>query len=388
MIDVVIAARNEAAMLGACLQAIQRDAAGGDVQVIVVDNGSTDATADIAAAHDARVLREPAPNVSAARNRAIASGTGDLIALLDAHCVIERGWLRAMRSRFDDPSVAMCQGRLEHRALDPRLDAYVRTTPRFAHAALLDDTIYGRFNLYPWALSGNTMVRRSAIEAAGGFDRTLLACEDVDLGWRVIMQGLQIVSAEDAVATHWDPSPWRRAFAKSWRYGRAAAQLARAWSAHGASKTLRPRKLLGPSFTETALRVCYAAGHWFEAIALAMRAADAPSVREPLRVSSERRVSFAWDGEARLRISPNVVFWNARDETIVVHGSQRARFVLEGASRAIWRDLAAGYARERVVRSLAGTFGIHERTAVADVDDFIDELVAAGVLERQISLGP
>ena len=101
LVSVVIPARNEAGHIAKVVQAVrsQRSAAG-EIEVLVMDDGSTDATADEARAAGARVvsLRPPGErgNAASARNRGAAESHGDPIIFLDADCVPDDGWLAAI----------------------------------------------------------------------------------------------------------------------------------------------------------------------------------------------------------------------------------------------------------------------------------------------------
>jgi glycosyltransferase involved in cell wall biosynthesis len=99
-VSVIIPVRNEATSIETTVAAVlaQREP-GVEVEVVVVDDGSTDGTAGVAEAAGARVLRLPGRpdggNPAAARNRGAEVGTGDILIFLDADCTPAPGWLRA-----------------------------------------------------------------------------------------------------------------------------------------------------------------------------------------------------------------------------------------------------------------------------------------------------
>ncbi len=378
-VNVIIAARNEAAMLGECLQALQKqDYPAEQVTIFVVDNGSSDDTSKVAAHYGCRVLSHPQPGAAGARNLGVAAGSGDLLAFLDAHCVVSTGWIRQMADTLGDADVGACQGAIVSRGLDSRVDAYVTSSARLSNEGVLDDTVRAKYNLYPWILSGNSMVRRDVFTSIGGFNPHLSACEDVDLGWRIVLAGFRLVYANSAVATHWDSARWGPFLFKSWRYGRGAAQLANLYASHGARRTLRPRTLFGPSLAETSMRLLYSGGHWTEmAAGLLSRQSSHPAQQVPV----ERRPTFVWREQEMLRISRGVVFWLGDDGATAVDIAARHRYVLDGVSGFIWRQLARRASRGETIEALVKTYGIAPRTAEADLDDFIDDVVGAGLVE-------
>lgn len=91
--SVVIPAYNEAAFLGATLTSLAAQEGAGKVEVIVVDNASTDDTAAVAASHGARVLYEPQRGVCAARQRGTLAARGDIVVSTDADTRFPPGWL-------------------------------------------------------------------------------------------------------------------------------------------------------------------------------------------------------------------------------------------------------------------------------------------------------
>src|SRR5579872_2890791 len=95
VVSVVIPVRNEERRLPKCLDALWRQQGAPPFEVLVVDNGSADATKDIASRHPihARVLTELLPGPYAARNTGIRAAEGEVVALTDADCVPGSNWL-------------------------------------------------------------------------------------------------------------------------------------------------------------------------------------------------------------------------------------------------------------------------------------------------------
>ena len=92
--SVVIPALDEEAVLGTCLDALSAQTFAGPVEVIVVDNGSTDGTAALARRHGARVELEPRPGVCFARQRGLESARGEFVVTSDADTTFPPDWLQ------------------------------------------------------------------------------------------------------------------------------------------------------------------------------------------------------------------------------------------------------------------------------------------------------
>lgn len=109
-ISVVIPVKDDDTELARCLQALAGQTLRPD-EVIVVDNGSTDASAGVARALGARVVRCESPGIPAASAAGYDAAAGDIILRLDADCVAGSSWVRGMAEAFAArPDVAAFTG--------------------------------------------------------------------------------------------------------------------------------------------------------------------------------------------------------------------------------------------------------------------------------------
>ncbi|SDT08374.1 Glycosyl transferase family 2 [Friedmanniella luteola] len=116
-LTVVVPAFDEEAYLPATLASLARQQVPGGFEVVVVDNASTDGTAEVATRHGARVVREEAPGVCAARQRGTEEARGAIVVSTDADTVHPDGWLARLAARFDDEDVVAVAGPCRY--LDP-----------------------------------------------------------------------------------------------------------------------------------------------------------------------------------------------------------------------------------------------------------------------------
>ena len=167
LVAVVIPARNEAALVADVVGAVKRQSLTGvQLEVIVVDDGSTDDTPARARAAGAHVIEMRGPgepgNPAAARNRGAAESHGDPIVFLDADCVVLDGWLAAILAAHERGATVV-GGAL---ALPPGLPASARC-----------DYYCGWYLIHPKARAGwvphhpppNLSVRREAFFSTDGF---------------------------------------------------------------------------------------------------------------------------------------------------------------------------------------------------------------------------
>ncbi len=209
-VSFIIPVRNDAARLQTCLRSILRNHhAPRQLEIIVVDNGSTDDSAAVARRLGADVLVVESGRVAELRNRGARHATGDILAFVDADNEIAAGWLYAaldcLRSAGVGAAGAMYQAPPDGTWVQ-RTYGHLRGGPRDHHDA-------------DWIGSGNLVVSKAAFNSVGGFDTTLDTCEDVDFCHRLRAHGMRIVSdARLKSVHHGDPRTlWEVLRSERWR---------------------------------------------------------------------------------------------------------------------------------------------------------------------------
>lgn len=198
-IAVVVPAHNASATLGRCLTALWESARRPD-EIVVYDDGSTDGTAGIAAAHGARVLgREGSPEGPArARNAALAATSAGIVVFVDADVVVHEDALGRLEDALRaDPSLAAVFGSYDADPPVARLAArYANLRHHFIHQTA------ERESATFW--TGIGAIRRRAFVDAGGFDERFGAAfiEDIDLGARLKKAGARIRLVPEAQGAH------------------------------------------------------------------------------------------------------------------------------------------------------------------------------------------
>ena len=128
-VDILIAAKNEERYIGSCLMALEaQDYPKELLQIYVIDNASSDNTVRIAERCGAHVLSEGKRGAAAVRNAGLAHSRGELVGFLDAHCVPEKEWVRLMAAQFTEEVLGGCQGSIENRSVDRRVQKYLDDT--------------------------------------------------------------------------------------------------------------------------------------------------------------------------------------------------------------------------------------------------------------------
>lgn len=178
-VSVVVPARNEEELIGGCLKSILSQEPQ-PLEVILVDNGSTDRTAEIAKALGARVIYQPNPGVHIARQTGLEAARGDIIASTDADCIVKPGWIRAIVQGFSEPQVVETYGGLEYFDA-PLLD---RLSAKYGYPLFL--AIMNWLG-QPNTAGANQAVRRETALKVGGYDVPL--GEDIQLTHKLKSHG-------------------------------------------------------------------------------------------------------------------------------------------------------------------------------------------------------
>lgn len=181
-VSVVIPAYNAAATLAATLESVFAQTFE-DFEVIVVDDGSSDDTAAVAASFGPRVrcLRVPNGGVSRARNHGIADARGEFVALLDADDLWDASKLARQFSALDaDPHAGVCLTGLRwvDENLEPLGENWARPCEDYREELLLYAQVAG-------SLSSSAMLRRELLQGIEGFDPQFTTAADWDLTLRL-----------------------------------------------------------------------------------------------------------------------------------------------------------------------------------------------------------
>jgi glycosyltransferase involved in cell wall biosynthesis len=184
----VVPAYNEETYLPACLDSIlaQTQGLGDAIEIIVVNNASTDRTREVALKYPGvRVVDEPHKGLTFARQAGFAVSKGELIANVDSDSRLTPGWLETVLKSFAaDPKLVALSGPFVYYDLPPNQLVSVRIF--YAVAFLV--YITNRYILRAGSMvqGGNFVLRRDALEKVGGFNTSIAFYgEDTDIARRM-----------------------------------------------------------------------------------------------------------------------------------------------------------------------------------------------------------
>jgi O-antigen biosynthesis protein len=213
-VSVIVPVFNSATTIQACVESLRTlDYPKENLELIVIDNGSTDRTADVLNQyHDQlRILGENKRGAAAARNRGLRDARGEIIALTDADCVVDKDWLKHIISPLQDEQIGIVGGRIQAHCPCNSIELFGEMIHDHRQAIEVFKPGY--------VITMNWSSRRSVIEAAGWFDEELLRDQDVDLSWRVLQKGYRLAYEPAAIVYHWNEKTLRGLFHEGYTHG-------------------------------------------------------------------------------------------------------------------------------------------------------------------------
>jgi glycosyltransferase involved in cell wall biosynthesis len=220
MVSVIICAYNAERTMRACLESL-RHIAYPNYEVVIVDDGSRDRTAEIAAEFpEFRLIRQPNKGLAVARNVGLHAARGALIAYTDSDCVVDPHWVSMMVRTMQEGRFDGCGGPnyAPHEA--GRTQGCVAASPGApSHVLVADDRAEH--------LAGcNMMFTKLALEKVGAFDpRFRTAGDDVDICWRLLDAGFRLGYSPAAFVWHFRRNTIKAYYGQQKGYGRAEAML-------------------------------------------------------------------------------------------------------------------------------------------------------------------
>jgi cellulose synthase/poly-beta-1,6-N-acetylglucosamine synthase-like glycosyltransferase len=231
--SVVVPVYNGSATLDACLEALVNQTIDAALyEVIVVDDGSEDGSADMATRHGVQVLRQAHSGAAAARNHGAQEARGDLLLFTDADCEPLPDWIEKMLAPFAELSVIGVKG-----AYWTRQHSVVA---RFAQAEYEEKYEHlGRARNIDFVDTHSAAYRRETFVDAGGFDPSFAFDEDQEFSYRLAKAGHRLVFERGARVWHRHPS-------SVWQYMRRKVIIGR-WKVK--VHMVHPSKLVYDSYT-------------------------------------------------------------------------------------------------------------------------------------------
>lgn len=212
--SIVIPTFNGASRIGRCLDALVRQIASRTAEILVVNDGSTDNTAEIVGSYpQVRLITQANAGPAAARNRGAQEARGKIILFTDDDCVPMPNWVEEMIRPFRDPEVIGVRGiyRTHQKQLAAR---FVQIDYEDRYRIMAREPFIDFIDTYSAAF------RRDRFLEMNGYDTSFpVACaEDVELSYRMSTRGWKMKFAPEAIVYHTHPDTLSRFLQKKYKF--------------------------------------------------------------------------------------------------------------------------------------------------------------------------
>jgi glycosyltransferase involved in cell wall biosynthesis len=230
VVSVVCPCRNSAGTLAQQLDALAAQRCSVPWEMIVVDDGSSDETVQIARSYvgrlpDLQVLETTVPRLQAEGiNAGVAAARGRHVLVVDSDDEVAPGYLEAMHE-------ALCR----HPVVGARIDEEALNPPwaRVRYHPMQRDGLSTLHGFLPVIVGAALGIRREVLDAVGGFDPASTPLIDMDLSWRLQLAGHPLAFAPDAVLRYRYRTGLRATFHQKRNYAVGDVRLAAQYAPHG-----------------------------------------------------------------------------------------------------------------------------------------------------------
>ena len=213
-VSIIIPTFNGASRIGNCLDALLKQTVGRDAEILVVNDGSTDNTADVVARYSGvRCITQLNSGPAAARNRGNLEARGTIILFTDDDCVPMSDWLTVMTEPFRDPDVVGVKG-IYSTCQKSLVARFVQIEYEDKYRLMADRPSIDFIDTY------SAGFRRDRFLEMNGYDTSFpLACaEDVELSYRMSAHGWTMKFVPAAIVYHTHPDTLWRYLKKKYKF--------------------------------------------------------------------------------------------------------------------------------------------------------------------------
>jgi len=222
-ISIIVPAYNAEKTIAMCIESLLRqDFPEGRIEIIVVDNNSSDGTRDVVSKYPVRLYEEKSIQSSyAARNKGIKASRGEILAFTDSDCEVRKDWLRELIQRFEDETVGCFVGEIHGLGTESPVQEYLLKLKVLWQKASLQKKPMS------YAVTANVAYRRAVFDKIGLFDDCFISGGDVDFFWRMTLQtDYRYCYNPKAVVGHrFQVNVKEELYSRYYRYGGGVAML-------------------------------------------------------------------------------------------------------------------------------------------------------------------
>jgi len=215
-VSIIVPVYNNEKIIGDCIEALLgQDYPKDRYEVIIIDNNSTDKSAEIIKSYPVQYALEDTIQTSyAARNRGVKSSRGEILAFLDADCIAEKDWLKKGAGGFAEDNIGCVTGEVKSTKPQNYVEEYLCKKDVFSQKSSLNNFFL------PRVVTANTFYRRDVFNKIGFFRERWVSGGDADFGWRMQLEtAYKVKFISDAVVFHKHRSTLESMFKQSVKWG-------------------------------------------------------------------------------------------------------------------------------------------------------------------------
>jgi cellulose synthase/poly-beta-1,6-N-acetylglucosamine synthase-like glycosyltransferase len=216
-VSIVVTSRNNAETIGECLQSLKnQDYLSNACEILVLDACSTDNTLEIAKGYTDKIYSLPL-NAAAAYNYAMKIAKNAVLGFVDSDAKVESEWLKKLVPYLADPKIAGVSGSIE---------TWNIPNPWARSIGYEMKNRYSRIGKVTGRIATmNLLMKKAAIEEAGGWDETFPSQYDTDLGFRVSVLGYSFAYEPSAKCYHFNRPTLQAYWSQQLQYGKNTLRL-------------------------------------------------------------------------------------------------------------------------------------------------------------------
>ncbi|MBL7196911.1 MAG: glycosyltransferase [Candidatus Omnitrophica bacterium] len=328
------------------------------LEIIVVDNNSTDGTKDITKRYSVKYVFENKKGEFTARNAGTKSSSGEFIAFTDADCIVDKDWIERLIKGFDSNDIAGCGGKVLSYQPKTWAEKYVDSDNRFSQ----ENYIMGKTSWLPWAGAGNVIYRRKILDEIDLFDRRFITSGDADLSWRVLLKGYQIRYVPEAVIWHKRRDTLTPLCKQFFGYGIGRAQSFKKYHKLNKSSFLFLGISIGkPSFLGILIELSTFLGMLYGLIGWKLG-----------KISPLKSTQFA----------NKIIWWWQDKNVIILNLSKVVYYCLEGVGARMWELYQKGEDTGKISSIIAEEYNENQEKVREDLISLLNKFKEEGLLEK------
>jgi glycosyltransferase involved in cell wall biosynthesis len=218
-VSIILPVLNREKTVGRCLESLM-ELDYPSYEVIVIDNGSTDTTYEIASHFPVTLLTEDRRGPYAARNKGLLHAQGKMVCFIDSDCLAHRDWLKKLVRNFTDENIAGVGGQLQTYEPQTLVEQFEDFAGILVYNLPKGFVQWDKHKFLSGAVyASNVMFRKKILLEAKGFDADFMSGGDYHLCWKLQRMGYKLLFDPEAVVKHVHRSSIKGLIHQFYKYG-------------------------------------------------------------------------------------------------------------------------------------------------------------------------